>query len=146
MNHVEVARVFSHPLERVFRRYTDHAGWSEWAGMGGVRLVKEGAPERDGVGAVRVFSLAPTGLREEVTLFDPPTRMEYRISEGGFPLAEHRGEVLFTPQGTATRVTWRISFASRIPGTGKLLALGLGALFRGALTRLGRDLDRHHPG
>ena len=145
MNHVEVVRVFSHPLERVFRRYTDHAGWSEWAGMGGVRLVKEGAPERDGVGAVRAFSLA-AGLREEVTLFEPPARMEYRISQGGFPLAQHRGEVLFTQQATATRVTWRISFESRIPGTGKLLELGLGALFRATLTRLGRDLDRHHPG
>ena len=145
MNQIEVRRVFPHPLDRVFNRYTDHAGWSEWAGLGPVRLVQEGSPERDGRGAVRAFSLA-AGLREEVTFFEPSTRLEYRICQGGFPLSKHHGEVLFDLQGTATRVIWRVSFESRIPGTGKAIELGLGLLFQRILTRLGRDLDRHHPG
>jgi len=145
MNQVEVVRVFSHPLERVFRRYTDHVGWSEWSGFGRVSLVKEGSPERDGVGAVRAFASAP-GLREEVTLFEPNARMEYRIVQGGFPLTDHHGEVVFTQQGAATRVTWRVSFASKIPGIGAVMEVALIALFRRVLTQLGKDLDRHHPG
>jgi uncharacterized protein YndB with AHSA1/START domain len=145
MYQVEVVRIFSHPLERVFRRYTDHAGWSEWTGFGRVWLEKEGSPDRDGVGAVRAFASAP-GLREEVTAFEPPARMEYRISRGGFPLTGHRGEVTFTKQGAATRVTWRVSFESRVPGLGAVMEVALGALFRRLLTQLGKDLDKHHPG
>jgi uncharacterized protein YndB with AHSA1/START domain len=145
MNQVEVVRIFSHPLERVFRRYTDHAGWSEWTGFGRVSLVREGSPDKDGVGAVRAFASAP-GLREEVTLFEPNARLEYRISQGGFPVTRHHGEVIFAQQGAATRVTWRVSFESKIPGTGAVFEVALGALFRRLLTQLGKDLDKHHPG
>ncbi len=105
MRRVEVDRLFPHPTGRVFQRYTDHVGWSEWAGLGRVRLTREGAPDRNGVGAVRAFSVAP-GLREEVTVFEPPAagasspaRMEYRVTRGPVPMADHRGEVIFTPEG-----------------------------------------------
>ena len=145
MGQIEVVRIFPHPQERVFRRYCDHAGWSQWAGVGPVRLVKEGSPDRDGVGAVRAFAFPP-GLREEVTLFEPPSRLEYRISQGGFPVTGHRGEVLFTQQGAATRVTWRVSVASKIPGTSRVIEFLLEAFFRQVLTRLGRELDKQYPG
>ena len=140
MSRVEVDRFFAHPAERVFRRYTDHAGWSDWAGVGRVWLTREGAPERDGVGAVRAFASTP-GLREEVTVFEPPARMEYRVVAGPVPMADHRGEVLFAPEGTGTRLTWRVSFRSTIPGLGWVIERGLGVLFRRMLTAFGRDLD-----
>ncbi len=145
-NHVEVQHLFPHPIARVFRRYTDHEGWSDWAGTGRVRLVREGAPDRNGVGAVRAFSFPPS-LREEVTAFEPPPaaggggRMEYRIIQGGGPVRHHHGEVGFTPQGEGTLLVWRISFASPIPGAGALLEVAFGALFRRMLRGLARDLD-----
>jgi uncharacterized protein YndB with AHSA1/START domain len=138
---VEAQRLFHHPIERVWARYTDHAGWSEWAGMGAVRLELTGSPERDGVGSVRAFAAMP-GLREEVTLFEPPARMEYRIARGAWPLADHHGEVIFTPEGSETRVIWRVSFRSRLPGLGWPLERALTALFRRLLAGLARDLDR----
>ena len=141
MNQVNVERVIPHPIDKVFARYTDHPGWTDWAGAGPVRLAREGSPHRFGVGAVRSFALVP-GLREEVTAFEPPRRMEYRVTQGAFPLADHHGEVLFSPEGDGTRVTWRVSFRSRIPGTGKLLTLGLEALFKRMLASLERDLDK----
>jgi len=146
-SHVEVQRLFPHSIERVFRRYTDHEGWSDWAGTGPVTLVQVGSPDRNGVGAVRAFSTAP-GLREEVTAFEPPpaagggARLDYRVIRGPIPLADHRGEVVFTPQGAGTLVTWRVSFRSRIPGLGWPLERGLTALFGRMLRGLGRDLDR----
>ncbi len=144
MHQIEVERVFPHPVERVFARYTDHAGWSDWAGFGPVRLVQEGAPDRNGVGSVRAFAVAP-GLREEVVVFDPPRRQEYRVTQGAFPLADHHGEVVFTPEGSATRVTWRVRFRSKVPGLGRPLARGIGAIFRRVLRRLARDLDAGSP-
>jgi len=149
-NHVDVKRLFPHPIERVFRRYTDHAGWSDWAGCGPVTLTRAGSPDRNGVGAVRAFSFVP-GLREEVTVFEPPAasspasptaRMEYRVIAGPLPIAEHHGEVIFASEGSSTLVTWRVSFRSGIPGLGGLQERGLHALFRRMLSGLARDLER----
>ncbi len=133
--------MIDHPIEEVFRHYTDHVGWSDWAGLGPVRLTREGSPERNGVGCVRAFARAG-GLREEVTAFEPPHSMRYRISAGGFPLADHRGEVLFASEGRGTRVTWRVSFRSRIPLTGWALKRGISLIFGRILDGFARHLDR----
>ena len=137
---ITVERSIGHPIEQVFSRYTDHAGWSDWAGLGRVRLVREGAPHRDAVGAVRAFSLTP-GLREEVTRFEPPTRMEYRVVAGPVPMTDHLGEVLFTPDGQGTRVMWRVSFRPTVPGAGWVMRPALESVFNRILSRLARDLD-----
>lgn len=141
MHHVEVERHFPHPIEVVFSRYVDHAGWSDWAGLGRVRLVREGSPDPNGVGAVRAFSLSP-GLREEVVAFARPERMEYRVTQGAYPLTDHHGEVLFSSAGAGTRVIWRATFRSKIPLLGRPIELGLGWLFGRILAGLARDLDR----
>jgi hypothetical protein len=148
MNRVEVDRYFPHPVDRVFWRYTDHVGWSDWAGLGPVRVIREGSPDRNGVGSVRAFAVAP-GLREEVVRFEPPgqggnrgARTDYRVLRGPIPLDDHLGEVIFTPEGSGTRVTWRVTFRSRIPGLGWPIEKGLGVLFPRMLAALGRDLDR----
>ena len=39
---VTIERRFDHPIETVFRSYTDHEGWTKWAGFGRVYLVREG--------------------------------------------------------------------------------------------------------
>jgi uncharacterized protein YndB with AHSA1/START domain len=136
---VTVEALIDHPIEEVFLRYTDHAGWSRWAGFGPVRLVREGSPQRDGTGSVRAFSLAP-GLREEVTRFEPPARMEYRVVQGGFPITDHLGEVLFATEGRGTRITWRVSFRSKVPGVGRILSRGLAVVFKRVLTGLAREM------
>ena len=141
IQHVEVVRVIPHPVLRVFNRYADHAGWSDWAGLGPVRLVRAGSPETNGVGSVRAFSASP-GLREEVTVFVPPERVEYRITQGLLPIADQHGEVSFAPEGAGTRVTWRASFRSSIPGLGWAMERGVDTVFRRALAGLARDLDR----
>lgn len=142
MQRVAVERLIPHPVEQVFRRYTDNAGWSRWAGVGPVRLVREGAPDKDGVGAVRAFTVAP-GLREEVIVFEPPRRQEYQIIQGAFPITDHHGQVIFTEEGRGTLVSWEVTFRSRVPGVGALLERGLKVFFRRILRRLARDLDAH---
>jgi len=107
---------------------------------------------------VRAFSAAP-GLREEVVRFEPPSLMEYRVIQGPVPMDQHHGEVRFVPEesghdggdpllnapgpaGHGTRVTWRVSFRSRVPGLGWLLERGLTVMFGRMLGSLARDLDR----
>lgn len=141
MNEVVVSRVIARPIERVWARYTEHEGWSTWAGLGRVKLVRAGAPERDGVGAVRAFSRSP-GLLEEVVAFEPPTLMQYRVTRGPLPLDRHLGEVTLDAVDGGTRVTWRASFRCRLPGLGWAMERGMAALFRRILAALDRELAR----
>lgn len=135
---MEVSRRFDAPREAVFDVYTDHARWSEWAGTGPSRLLQEGSPDRNGVGAIRRLGPPPFAAREEVTGFERPARMIYRVIGGGLPMRDHRGEVAFEADGAGTRVVWRCRFASRIPGIGGLQRRIVEAIFRRALEGLAR--------
>ena len=136
MQQVEVVRRFPEPPERVFAVYTDHAGWSRWAGVGSSRLARPGHPHPNGTGALRLLGPGPFAAREEVLDFEPPKRMTYRVVGGGIPLRNHLGEVLFEPDGGGTRVVWRCRFESGVPGLGPLLRGIVTRVFRRALEGL----------
>ncbi len=144
MHEVVVSRVFPESAPVVFRRYADHEGWTAWAKLGPVHLVKRGAPDRDGLGAVRSFVLSP-GLKEEVVAFAPPAddrsegKLDYRIIAGLMPLQDHLAKVTVSPEGAGSRLTWRVSFRAA-PGLGWVMKPALGAMFRRALRGLARDL------
>jgi uncharacterized protein YndB with AHSA1/START domain len=140
MRRVEVHQRIAAPVESVWDRYTDHVSWNEWAGMGKVRLEREGTPAPNGVGCMRVISSAGVGVYEEILSFDRPRRMTYRVVKGGIPIKDHLGEVVFEPDGHGTLVTWRCQFDSRIPGLGGLFQALITRLFRNALRGLARDL------
>jgi uncharacterized protein YndB with AHSA1/START domain len=134
MPRVEVEHVIEAPPEAVFARYTDHVGWSRWAGAGKVSLAREGTPDRNGVGAVRAFERA-MGLQEEVIEFEPPRHMAYRVVRGGFPIKDHRGDVRFEPHPRGTRIVWSVELGSRIPFTAGVVARLVGVVFRKLLDR-----------
>ena len=143
MQNIEVARRFPAPVDRVWDLYTDHANWSEWAGVPQSWLEKEGSPDRNGTGCVRglgLRSVPGAAVFEEVLEWQPKQRFTYRIVSGGFPLRDHWGEVLFQPEGEdGTLVTWRCRFDSRIPGLGPVLKRILeNRVFRGGLEGLSR--------
>ena len=141
MQKIDVRHVFHKPVQAVWDRYTDHAGWTDWAGLGTARLTREGVPAPNGVGCVRAFSRAGiTAVQEEVTSFEPPKRMTYRIVKGGGPLRDHSGEVLFEPHPEGTLVIWRAQFNSAVPGLGGLLRLLIERMFRHALAGLDENL------
>jgi uncharacterized protein YndB with AHSA1/START domain len=133
MQHVEVTRRYNAPIQKVWDVYTDHARWSEWAGTPGSKLVKEGSPDRNGVGAVRGFA---GGMREEVLEFEPNKRMTYTVVAGFMPMKSHLGEVDFAPDGDGTRITWRCRFESGLPLVGSLLQRFITRFFTRALAGL----------
>jgi SAM-dependent methyltransferase/uncharacterized protein YndB with AHSA1/START domain len=139
MQQVDVMRRFDAPPEQVWKIYTDHAGWSSWAGLGRARLATEGHPDRNGVGAVRCFTNAGISVYEEVLSFEPPKRMTYRVVRGGIPImTNHLGEVRLEPDGAGTRLTWRCRFDSSVPGLGPPMRWMVTRLFRRALEGLAR--------
>ncbi|HTO55832.1 MAG TPA: SRPBCC family protein [Myxococcota bacterium] len=121
--------------DRVFALYTDHVGWERWAGVKEVVLRQKGDPPPNGLGAIRVIRARGMAIEEEVTAFDPPSRMAYRLVAGA-PLRDHEGQVRFEPDGAGTRVTWNVRFRPLVPGTGWLLRAMLERGLRDVLARL----------
>jgi uncharacterized protein YndB with AHSA1/START domain len=138
MQHVEVERRFEARPDAVWRVYTDHARWSEWAGFGRSWLEREGVPSRNGTGAVRGFASAGVKVFEEVLDFEPPKRMTYRVLRGGLPMRDHLGEVVLEPDGAGTRLIWRCRFDSKLPGLGGAMRWFVERVFRSALDGLER--------
>jgi uncharacterized protein YndB with AHSA1/START domain len=133
---VEVERHFAAPVEEVWKVYTDHAGWSAWAGFSKSWLEVEGEPDRNGTGAVRAFGSGAVTAYEKVLEFEPPKRMTYTVVRGGLPMKNHQGEVVFTPEDGGTRITWRCRFDSKLPGLGGLMRFAVTRVFRTALDGL----------
>lgn len=142
---VEVERHFAAPVEEVWKVYTDHAGWSRWAGIAKSRLDVEGSPDRNGTGAVRALGPAGATAYEEILDFEPPKRMTYRVIRGGPPMKNHLGEVVLTPDAGGTRLVWRCRFDSKIPGLGGLLKLLLTRVFNNALAGLEKNFFPDRP-
>jgi uncharacterized protein YndB with AHSA1/START domain len=139
MRHVAVEAIIEAPVQAVWDLYTDHVSWTRWAGLGTVRLAREGVPAPNGVGCVRAITSFGVGVEEEVLSFDPPSRMTYRVIRGGIPMRDHFGEVRFEPHPRGTRVLWRCQFESSIPGLGGLFQFFITRLFRNALAGLARQ-------
>ncbi|HEY2775139.1 MAG TPA: SRPBCC family protein [Candidatus Binatia bacterium] len=138
MQHIEVKRHFRAPVADVWDRYTDHADWKNWAGFSDSWLEKEGRPDRNGVGCIRVLSSNGVKVYEQVVEWEPGRRFAYRIIRGGLPLKDHYGETMFAPDGDGTMITWRVRFDSRIPGLGWLMRLIVERIFRNGLDGLAK--------
>ena len=136
---IEIERKFCAPPQEVWDVYTDHAGWSAWAGFQKSWLEVAGSPDRNGAGAVRGFSSGGVRVFEEVIEFEPPKRMTYRVVRGAGPMKDHLGEVVFEPDGAGTRVIWRCRVDSKVPGLGPLMRFFVTWPFRRALD----GLERH---
>jgi uncharacterized protein YndB with AHSA1/START domain len=135
---VEVRRHIQGPRPAVWALYTDHVSWTDWAGVGRVRLAREGDPPPNGVGCVRAITNAGLTVQEEVLEFEPPKRMAYTVLKGGLPMKDHRGEVTFEDDGDGTLIVWRCRFRSRIPGLGPALRAIVNRVFTRALAGLAR--------
>lgn len=139
---VEVERRVDAPVETVWARYSDHVGWTEWAGLGRVRLGRQGEPHRDGVGCVRIIRNMGREITEEVVAFEPPHRLEYSVRKG-IPLRDHLGEVTMTSEdGGGTLIVWRCRFRT-ITGFNAFSGWMIHRVFARTLGRLAKDLARN---
>jgi uncharacterized protein YndB with AHSA1/START domain len=121
MQQIEVSRRINAPRERVWALVAHHEGMKKWAAVREVIRRRPGAPDPDGVGAIRTVRASGLVIDERITAFKPGERLEYTLVEGA-PIRDHTGEMILTPDADGTRVTWRVRFRPLIPGTGWLLA------------------------
>ena len=121
------------PVSRVWDTLSDHEGMSAWGPIT-VTLEKPGAPERNGVGAVRRITApgpAPA-IVEEITAFEPQQRMGYKALSG-VPFRNYGGEITLTATEQGTRIEWALSIDERVPVVEKAAVT---VLAKGMLNRL----------
>ena len=102
------------PPEIVFDVLTDHRRYPEITSLRKAELEREGAPAPNGLGAIRVLTVAGPPMREEVIGYDPPHRFSYTILSG-LPVRDHVGTVELTPRDGGTKVVYAIHTTPTVP-------------------------------
>jgi uncharacterized protein YndB with AHSA1/START domain len=105
-------------VDQVWAVLADHEAMASWGPGMKVTLRKEGAPGRNGVGAVRSIKApgpAPA-IVEEITRFEPDGVLGYKALSG-VPFRNYGGEVALSPAagGTGTRIEWTLTADQRVP-------------------------------
>lgn len=106
---VDVTQDYQAPVDAIFRALSDHNRLSRVLGIP-VKRVVDGRPDINGEGSVRRMGLWPVTVEETVYTVVPNQSIHYRISKGGAPLSNHRGDLSFSQTGRGARVNWTISY------------------------------------
>ena len=122
--------------ETVFDVLTDHRRYAEITPARKSVLEREGEPAPNGVGAIRVVSSVGPPLREEVVVFERPSRFSYKVISGA-PIRDHLGTVLLEPAGEGTRMTYAVRMTPTLPLAGGVVVaatkLGIKSLLKGVV-------------
>jgi uncharacterized protein YndB with AHSA1/START domain len=119
-----LVREVSAPPEVVFDVLTDHRRYAEITRLRQSTLEREGDPVPDGVGAIRVLAAVGPPIREEVVVYERPSRFSYKVLSG-LPLRDHLGTVSLEPSDEGTRVTYALKAIPTVPLAGKVVMIGL---------------------
>jgi uncharacterized protein YndB with AHSA1/START domain len=115
MKSVHVNRTIPAPAEEVFDLLADHANYDRFRGINDSRLLREGDPAPNGVGALREIKVRPLTFEEEITAYERPTRFDYLIVKLNVPFHHDGGSITLSPDGDGTHVDWRSTFSVPTP-------------------------------
>jgi uncharacterized protein YndB with AHSA1/START domain len=134
MAHFVISRPIAAPPDTVFDVITDHRAYPEYTPIRKTVLEREGAPEPDGVGAVRALHVAGPPLREEVVGYERPNRFVYKLLSG-LPVRDHLGTVTISENGSGSLMRYEIDTTPTVPLVGAAvvgaLKLGVGRIMTG---------------
>ena len=142
MARIDLDKSLTAPIDEVFELLTDHASYTRFRGFKTAELLREGTPDRNGVGALRRLVAGPLSFTEEITAFERPTRMDYVIREVNIPLEHDGGSIVLLQDGAGTRVHWTSVFTMPVPVVGGATGAGLAVAIRRGFVRLLDDIDR----
>ena len=133
---VEVVQDYSKPVAEVFAFLADHNKLGKVFGIP-VRRIQDGDDSANGVGSVRRLGIGPLAVEETVTALSNNRSIDYRITRGGGPIRNHRGNLKFAGSKRGSKVTWTIEFDSPLPLVGPAVKLLLSQAIRLGLKRVG---------
>lgn len=144
MRIVRVTRTIPAPAGPVFDLLADHANYDRFRPVRGSELLREGDPERNGVGALRRVLIGPLRFEEEITGYERPTRLDYLIAKINAPYRHEGGHIRLSEADGMTITEWTSVFAVPTPVFGGLQerfwSYGLARGFRQVLEDVERIL------
>jgi uncharacterized protein YndB with AHSA1/START domain len=129
------------PPEIVFDVLTDHRRYTEITPLRKASLEREGDPAPNGVGAIRVLSVAGPPMREEVIAYERPYRFAYKILSG-LPVRDHVGTVEMQPAEGGTEIVYAVKTTPTIPLAGLVFMLVLKKAIRDLLSGVAKESER----
>jgi len=105
---IHVERTIDKPIDDVFAVISDHANYSQFKAIEQSNLIKEGAHEKNGLGAVREIISGGANLHEEIVAYEPPYKLGYKVIKSKpLPYDHQLGEITLEEKDGKTHVTWR---------------------------------------
>jgi uncharacterized protein YndB with AHSA1/START domain len=129
------------PPEVVFDVLTDHRRYTEITPLRRAELEREGEPEPDGVGAIRVLAIAGPPMREEVLVYERPYRFSYTLLSG-LPVRDHVGTVELEPTDGGTEITYAVKTTPTIPLAGPAFVAILKKAIRDLIAGVAKESER----
>lgn len=121
MRTIHIRRQLQAPIEGVFDLLADHAGYTRFPGVRSAKLTRVGAADPNGTGAVREIDLGSAWFEEEITDFERPHRLGYKILRSRPPIEHRIGLITLRPTPEGCEVEWVSTFRIRVPVIGPLL-------------------------
>jgi uncharacterized protein YndB with AHSA1/START domain len=142
MRSVHVTRTIPAPAEKVFDLLADHANYDRFRAINGSKLLREGEPAPNGVGALREIKVRPLTFEEEITAYERPSRLDYLIVKLNAPMEHHGGTITLSEGSGATTVDWRSSFTVPTPVVGGVQELVWQPVLSRGFRRVLEDIER----
>jgi hypothetical protein len=142
MKSIHVTRTIPSVAEPIFDLLADHANYDRFRPINASKLLREGDPAPNGVGALREIKVRPLTFEEEITAYERPTRLDYLIVKLNAPMEHHGGSITLVPEGDGTRVDWRSSFTVPTPAVGGLQELIWQPVLARGFRRVLEDVER----
>ena len=142
MAELTITRTIDAPPEAVFDTLTDARRYPDYTPIRRVAMERAGEGDANGKGAIRALHVLGPPVRERVIIHDRPRLFTFEVLSGAPGIREYVGTQTFEADGGGTRVTYRIEFEPRLPGT----AIVVGAALRGAVEALMRLAAREAKG
>jgi len=129
------------PPEVVFDVLTDHRRYNEITPVRKAELEREGEPAPNGVGAIRVLTVVPPPMREEVIAYERPQRFSYKILSG-LPVRDHVGTVELKATGGGTEMAYAVKTTPTIPLAGPVFMAILKKAIRDLMAGVAKESER----
>lgn len=127
--------------EVVFDVLTDHRRYNEITPVRKADLEREGEPAPNGVGAIRVLTVVPPPMREEVIAYERPNRFSYKVLSG-LPVRDHVGTVELKPADGGTEITYAVKSTPTIPLAGPVFMVVLRKAIRDLIAGVTKESER----
>jgi hypothetical protein len=141
---IRLEKTVAAPIDYVFELLSDHGNYTRFRGVRSSEVVREGVPAPNGLGAIRRIALGPIVFEEEITAFEPPTRMDYLIREVNLPLDHRGGTITLSSAGNATQVLWISEFETPIRLIGGAVGATGAALLKRGFGSMLDQIERSH--